>query len=225
MTSTSQPAMSAPSCEAGIHPGSATYEGRARGGTRPARLLRRSDPENLLAWTGGGARGSRDRAALVLLWRAGLRARELCLARVEDLDRDVLRVEHPKRGGGARGAPRRRVGLDPRTKAFLDDWLQHRTAATGLREGEGPLLATSTGRALCPSHLRRLVRRLGVRSGLGRVHPHALRHRFAADLYEERVGIREIQLLLGHKDLSVTAAYLTSIGAEEAAEVNRRRNW
>ncbi len=197
-------------------------------GRRPPALLKAQDPPKLLAACGGGPRGARDRLAVLLLWRALLRCQEACALQVEDLE-DLpgggfaLRVQAPK--GAARGAPRRRVGLDPRTEAFLAAWLALRPAATGLPRSSGAVLASSAGAPLQTSHLRRLLRRLGRAAGLGRVHPHALRHRGAADLYEERIGMREIQLLLGHRSLAVTSQYLGAIGATQAVAVSAARRW
>lgn len=41
-------------------------------------------------------------------------------------------------------------------------------------------------------------------------HPHLLRHTFAARLLEDGVSLSEIQFLLGHRDVSVTAHYTES---------------
>jgi site-specific recombinase XerD len=67
---------------------------------------------------------------------------------------------------------------------------------------------------------------LAKRAGLERrIHPHALRHTFARELYDEGVGIREIQVALGHRSLATTETYLRSIGATRAVEVTIERVW
>lgn len=195
---------------------------------RPPALLPRGASERLLATCGGGPRGHRDRITVLLLWRGLLRAGEACSVGVEDLEAlagggMTLRVQAPK--GVARGAPRRLVGLDPRTAAFCQAWLEVRPGATGLPGASGPLLASSQGVALRTSHLRRLLRRLGQAAGLGRVHPHALRGLGASELVREGYSMRHVQLALGHTQLSSTVLYLRSIGADETAEKMTQRRW
>lgn len=195
---------------------------------RPPALLRPGAAQLLLQATGGGARGHRDRALVIVLWRGLLRCAEACAARVEDLEElqdgaMALRVMRPK--GLAKGAPRGRVGFDSRSSNYLRAWLEARPAATGLPATSGPLLATCAGKPLATAHCRRLVARLGVLAGTGRVHPHALRGLGAAEMVREGASMRHVQLALRHTDLKSTAFYLRSIGVDEAAAFMAGRSW
>jgi integrase/recombinase XerC len=68
--------------------------------------------------------------------------------------------------------------------------------------------------------------RLGLTARIGhRVHPHGLRHTFAAELYGEGAGMRHIQIALGHKTLATTEAYLVSIGCNEVNDMLAKREW
>lgn len=165
--------------------------------------------------------GRRNRMHLVLLYRTGLRAAESCSLELADvrLAEATVRVLRPK--GVERGAEARDVGLDDRTREALAAWIaQSRGIAPG------PLFMSRSGAAVHPSYLRQLMPRLARSAGISRrIHPHALRHAFACELYREGVRIREIQYLLGHTKLETTATYLRSLGCDEAVDVARRRAW
>lgn len=191
----------------------------------PAHALEPEDCAKLLKACGSGWIGERDRAVVVTLWRTGIRAAELCGLDTQDLQRRtgglVVRVRRPK--GYARGAQPREIGLDPKATAVLEHWLEVR----GELGDKNPLFPTRTGGRLATSHVRRLVATLGRRAALGRrVHPHALRHTFAVEFYEETGhDIRLVQLALGHGSLKSTEHYLVSIGATQVVEFTQRRVW
>ena len=169
--------------------------------------------------------GNREAAHLTVLYRTGMRCAESCNLDMDDL-RDfkggcmVVRVTHPK--GWERGAMPREIGLDVKASQVLRAWLAERGPEAG------PVFQTRRGRGhrVQPSHIRRLIPQLAKQAGITRrVHPHALRHTFARELYDEGVGPVEIMLALGHTNLATTQKYLRSIGATEVIKVTASRGW
>jgi hypothetical protein len=53
------------------------------------------------------------------------------------------------------------------------------------------------------------IKKFARKAGLGDLHAHALRHKFATDLLEHGADIRSVQQLLGHENLSTTQVYLS----------------
>jgi integrase/recombinase XerD len=139
--------------------------------------------------------------ALVVLFTTGLRISELVSARLSDLDPNegLLRV----RGKGNR---ERRVyfsGSD--AKSAMNLYLATRDQSSG---SDGYLIATENGRPVSTQRLRRRLRALGAKAGIGRrVTPHMLRHTAATQLIDAGVGIRFVQRLLGHSSIVTTQIY------------------
>ena len=144
------------------------------------------------------------RAALSLAYGAGLRASEVVGLKITDIDsgRMVIRVQEGK------GCRDRYAML---SKALLDLlrawWLAghaHGVMLPGgwLFPGQNPINPLST------RQLRRGLYAARVTAGIDkRVSLHTLRHSFATHLLEQKVDIRLIQVLLGHKKLETTAHY------------------
>ena len=53
-----------------------------------------------------------------------------------------------------------------------------------------------------------MIKRLGVRAGVPRLHPHLFRHTFAVRYLMNGGDIMTLKLILGHVDLSTTEMYL-----------------
>ena len=191
------------------------------------------------------ARAPRDRALIILLWRAGLRCAEACALETGDLEQHEtggMRL-HVRNGKGGRA---RFVGIDKRAADVLRSVARliterpapHRAATllpthpkTPHFVGRSPsaanfLLQTGSGAPMQTNNARRTIARLALQAGLSRrVHPHCLRHTCARDLHEEGYSVREIQVFLGHSSLQTTAIYLASIGCESVVESTTHREW
>jgi site-specific recombinase XerD len=206
-------------------PRSRLNESEGRNIRRPrkldADLLDSREVERLVAQCSRRApTGLRNRALLVLGYRAGLRCQEALdlLPKDIDFDRSVITI---RRGKGGR---MRRVGMDAGTAAVLQRWLEARAKLRVPRAA--PLLCTLGGGALDASYVRHLMRRLGRKAGIEkRCHYHGLRHFMACSLIREGAPLTTVQGLLGHASAATTSIYLSRLGSDEAVEFARSREW
>jgi integrase/recombinase XerC len=166
------------------------------------------------------ATGIRNRAIIALAWRSGLRLGEILALHLKDLDltAGTVIVQHGK------GDKRRVVGLDAGTSAIVDDWLRLRVKRKINKAA--PIFCTLAGTPLDQSYIRHLLPRLAGRARLNkRVHAHGLRHAFAIELEREGATLTTIRDLLGHSSAAVTDRYLRRIGASDAVDFVREREW
>lgn len=194
-----------------------------RGRRFPAEPLSGAEVRALLAACDGTTlTGLRNRALLVVLWRAGLRCREALQLRPSDVDfgAGTIRVLRGK-GGKART-----VGIDPEALAEVRAWLGARDAA-GI--GSGPLFCTVQGHPggpMAPRYVRNMVAAVGARAGVGhRVHAHGLRHTMAVELVREGWPVPLISRQLGHSNVATTETYLSGLHPAEVIDRARSRRW
>lgn len=187
----------------------------------PGQVLSQPDLHALLRSCNRGPTGARNRALLVLLWRAGLRVAEALALREADLEPRSGLV-HVRCGKG--GKPRT-VAMDPEAFGTVEAW-RARRSAFGFN-GYQPLLCTLEGGPLDSGYVRAMVKRLARRAGVQkRVHPHALRHTHAVELVREGAPLPEVQAQLGHSSLAVTSRYLAHVTPEDlASRMRSRPSW
>jgi site-specific recombinase XerD len=190
-------------------------------GTRlDADLLSAAQVENLMRRCSARApTGVRNRALIAILWRCGLRLGEALALAPKDLDPEAgtLVVQRGK------GGKRRVVGVDAGTAALVGRWLEVRRRR-GI--GGGPLFCTLRGRPMDQSYVRHLLPRLARRAGVERrVHAHGLRHAFAVELVRSGAPLYVVRDALGHSSVATTQVYLSRVGAHEAVDAMRAREW
>jgi integrase/recombinase XerD len=142
------------------------------------------------------APGLTYRTALSVAYGAGLRVSEVVSLKVSDIDsqRMVIRVEQGK------GHKDRYVMLSPALLELLRRYWKAKRPQGWLFPGQNRVNPLTT------RQLNRACHSAAVMAGIGkRVSMHTLRHSFAPHLLEQKVDIRVIQVLLGHKKLDTTA--------------------
>ncbi len=169
--------------------------------------------------------GLRDRAALELLYGAGLRVSELTGLRPGDLDleRGIVRVEG--KGGRQRIVPTGREAVDASRR-----YLARGRPFLGKTQEPAAFLLNARGRRISRQGVFRIVRAHAAEAGIEQsVTPHVLRHSFATHMLESGADLRVVQELLGHASVATTEIY-THLGdgalrrAFEGAHPRARRD-
>ena len=155
----------------------------------------------------------RDRIVILLLYGCGLRTKELCDLRLQDVD--TTRKELLVRAG--KGDRQRIVPLPEMVHTELLAYLLERGGK------RGPLLRTERhGKALRAKQICELVRHAAERAGIAReVTPKALRHSYATHLMDRGVDLAVIAKLMGHRSPAETGVYLHVLKDRPQRAVNR----
>jgi integrase len=156
------------------------------------------------------AKGARQWAMVVVAYKHGMRASEVCNLRLDDIDLKngsivVERLKGSLRTTQAvtehRGEP-----LLNELKA-LREWLRQRSD-----DGSDYLFTSQKGGRLDRSQFFRLFRAIASAAGLPaeKRHPHALKHSIASHLVSANVNLALVKQQLGHKSIGSTMRYVTT---------------
>jgi integrase/recombinase XerC len=174
--------------------------------------------EELLEGFPDTAAGRRDRAAVELLYAAGLRVSELVALDLADIDlgQRIVRVR-------GKGRKERLVPFGRPAAQAIQQYLPERAAwRRGSATEDEPLFVNQRGGRLSDRSVRRQLDRAVRRTAdLNHLHPHALRHAFATHLLEAGMDLRAIQELLGHSSLATTQIY-TKVDLAHLMAVHRK---
>jgi integrase len=183
--------------------------GMARAPTDTIRFLTLEELARLFA----AVRASpRDRALFLIAYRHGLRASEIGLLRVEDLDFRALRLRvHRLKGSHSGVHP-----MQPDEVKALRATLRERPSPPS------PILFPSNrGDPIARRTLDWLMKRYGAAADLppAKRHFHCLKHSIATHLLEAGADLRFVQDWLGHSNIQNTVVYtfLTARSREGAA--------
>jgi site-specific recombinase XerD len=174
-------------------------------------VLSRDEVARLIA----AAHNLKHQAALSVAYGAGLRASEVVALKVGDIDseRMTLRVEQGK------GRKDRYAMLPPVLLERLRAWWRVGHAQGKLLQGGWLFPGMDPLDPLTTRQLNRAIHDAAEAAKIDkRVSMHTLRHSFATHLLEQKVDIRVIQVLLGHKKLETTSLY-THVATEVLHQV------
>ena len=164
---------------------------------RTREYLTEREVERLMKAAGDNRHGHRDATMILLAFRHGLRASELCSLRWEqvDLAHGRLHVSRAKNG----------YGLGASSHG-------HRASGTpSIAAGAGAgryLFMSERGAPMSAVGFRRMMGRLGKAAKMPfPVHPHMLRHACGFKLANDGQDTRALQHYLGHKNIQHTVRY------------------
>jgi integrase len=157
----------------------------------------------------------RDKCALLIAYRRGLRAIEVGRLTLADFKRDRLFVRR------AKGSISQEYSLTPEELHALRIWLRERGPAPG------PLFPSRNHRPISCRRLDELIKRYGSIAGLRaeKCHMHALRHSAGTHCLEHGGSLQDIKEILGHRKISSTEFYLHTTRKRREAMAELQKQW
>jgi integrase/recombinase XerD len=157
----------------------------------------------------------RDVALLEVLYATGMRVSEVAQVKLDDLDLEAGKLRCVGKGNKERVMPLLPEAVDV-VRVYLDSG---RPVLLGHNVQERTLFLNPRGERLTRQGLWLIIKGYARELGLeDRVTPHTLRHSFATHMLNGGAGLREVQLLLGHANISTTQVY-THISRDHLREV------
>jgi integrase/recombinase XerD len=176
-----------------------------------------------------GITGIRNRALIEFIYSTGARVSEVEGLKLKDID-----IENSSAEVFGKGRKYRTVYLNRNAKEWLEKYLDIRSqfiyskkilsfqqpetnqatktdskSKTRLQpDGGGHLFLNRFGKKLDVRSYRNILAKSLMQANIShKISPHGLRHSFATHLLEQGAGIREIQELLGHENITTTQIY------------------
>lgn len=162
-------------------------------------------------------KSKRDRALFLIAYRHGLRASELGMLHVEDVDYTSMKIYvHRLKGSHSGLHP-----LQPDEARILRQWIKERS--TSKYATLPTLFISNRGYPISRRTLDYLMKGYCRKAGIptDKAHFHALKHSIATHLLETGQEVRMVQDWLGHKNLQNTVIYthVTNAARDKAAAV------
>jgi integrase len=155
-------------------------------------------------------RGAREWSMILLAYKHGLRASEICDVRLDDIDLKNGSIAVNRLKGSLRTVQamteHRGEPLLNELKA-LREWLKQRP-----NDGSDFLFVSQKGGRLHRSQFFRLFQSIAATANLPleKRHPHSLKHSIASHLVSANVNLALVKQQLGHKSIGSTMRYVTT---------------
>ena len=177
-------------------------------------VLNLEEVERLLSFPVESASDLRDKAVIEMMYSCGLRASEVCGLKLNqvDLEDELIRVF-------GKGSKERLIPMGRQAKDLLKEYLSLARPKLIKRDPYDQVFLSFQGRPFSRVSLWKIIKKRALQSGVGRIHPHILRHSFATHLLEGGADLRSVQEMLGHTNISTTQIY-THLNLQHLREVH-----
>jgi len=166
--------------------------------------------------------GLRDKAMLELMFSTGLRVSE-----VVSLNREQVDTKRREFGVIGKGRKPRVVFLSEESAQWLEKYLDSREdfwrpVFVRYSRNKPPITSDGSEMRLTTRSVQRIVDTYCRKAHLPiKISPHGIRHSFATDLLINGAGLRDVQEMLGHKNISTTQIY-THVTRSELKKVHEK---
>lgn len=148
------------------------------------------------------AKGCRDKAMFELLYATGIRVSELIGLNINDINFEigVIRCSSAKN--------ERVIPLYANALKSVENYIKNVRYYSVIDTDEQSLFVNMNGQRLTRQGFWKIIKQYAKQAGIKKdITPHTLRHSFAAHLLENGAQLKDIQLMLGHSDISSTQIY------------------
>ena len=191
--------------------------------SRSMKFLSFEQVERLLSQPDLSAKtGLRDKVILELLFSTGLRVSELV-----SINRSQLDLKRREFGVIGKGRKPRVVFLSQRATDWLERYLATRQDTwepvfIRYSRDQSPEQDFGEKMRLTVRSVQRIVDKYAKYAKLPiKISPHGIRHSFATDLLKNGAGLRDVQEMLGHKNVSTTQIY-THVTNPQLREIHEK---
>jgi len=187
-------------------------------GRKLPQFLTTGEVEALLNACGSStALQQRNRLIVELLYSCGLRISELTGVSIDDFDLQEGFVTV-----WGKGSRQRMVPLGDKARSAVSDYLLAARPLLVKTPVQRRLILNSRGNPISRVGCWKIIRQAALKAGITRaISPHSLRHSFATHMLENGAGLRSVQEMLGHSDITTTEIY-THIGGKQLKSIHSR---
>lgn len=138
----------------------------------------------------------RNKAIISFMYETAARVSEVAAVSLSDINfQERTVVLHGK------GNKDRIAMFTDKSALYLEEYLSHRQSFSNA------LFESSSGNPITDSCIQSMVRELGKKSGIDKLHPHRFRVSRITHLVDRGMPLQDVQVLAGHADISTTQSY------------------